>query len=162
MDICSEKLSSKCSQNFLGVNIDNKLIFEEHVELCKKASQKLSAVARISSLMRFKQRKRIVNLFITSHFSHCSLVLMFHSWRLNNHSIDHIHERASRIIYQDYNSSFKELLRNIFYSNDKSKVILHFQRSYWQKQPPEMFYKKRCSEKFRKSHMKTPLLVFLF
>ena len=26
-------------------------------------------------------------------------------------SINHIHERALRIIYQDYNSSFKELLR---------------------------------------------------
>ena len=60
--------------------------------------------------MRFEQRKRIVNLFITSHFSHYPLVWMFHSRRLNNR-IDHIHERALKIIYQDYNSSFKELLR---------------------------------------------------
>ena len=35
---------------------------------------------------------------------------MFHSRRLKNR-INHIHERALRIIYQDYNSSFKELLR---------------------------------------------------
>ena len=28
-----------------------------------------------------------------------------------NNRINHIHERALRIIYQDYNSSFKELLR---------------------------------------------------
>ena len=56
--------------------------------------------------MRFEQRKRVVNLFITSHFFYCSLVWMFHKRRLNNR-IDHIHERA----YQDYNSSFKELLR---------------------------------------------------
>ena len=110
MDICNEKLSSTCSEKFLGIKNDNKLTFEEHVEgLCKKASQKVSAVARISSLMRFEQRKRIVNLFITSHFSHYPLVWMFHSRRLNNR-IDHIHERALRTIYQDYNSSFKELL----------------------------------------------------
>ena len=32
------------------------------------------------------------------------------SYRLNNR-INHIHERALRIIYQDYNSSFKELPR---------------------------------------------------
>ena len=107
MDICNEKLSSTCSEKFFGIKIDNKLTLEEHVEgLCKKASQKVSAVARISSLMRFEQRKRIVNLFITSHFSYCPLVWMFHNRRLNNR-IDHIHERA----YQDYNSSFKELLR---------------------------------------------------
>ena len=107
VDICNKKFSSTCSEKFLGIKIDNKLTFEEHVEvLCKKASQKVSAVARISSLMRFEQRKRIVNLFITSHFSYCPLVWMFHNRRLNNR-IDHIHERA----YQDYNSSFKELLR---------------------------------------------------
>ena len=47
---------------------------------------------------------------MTSHFSYCRLVWMFHSRRLNNR-INHIHERALRIIYQDYNSSSKELLR---------------------------------------------------
>ena len=117
MDICNEKLSSTCSETIFGIKIDNKLTLDEHVEgLCKKASQKISAVARISSLMRFEQRKRIVNLFITSHFSHYPLVWMFHSRRLNNR-IDHIHERALKIIYQDYNSSFKELLRK-----DKTKI----------------------------------------
>ena len=111
VSICNEKFSSTCSKRFLGIKINNKLTFEEHVEgLCKKTSQKVSAVARISSLMRFEQRKCIVNFFITSHFSHCPLVWMFHSRRLNNH-IDHIHERALRIVYQDYNSSFKELLK---------------------------------------------------
>ena len=38
--------------------IDNQLSLEEHVEgLCKKVSQKVSTAARISSLMRFEQRK---------------------------------------------------------------------------------------------------------
>ena len=73
-------------------------------------------MARISSLMRFEQRKHIVNLFITSHFSHYPFDWMFHSRRINNR-IDHIHERALKIIYQDYNSSFKELLRK-----DKTKI----------------------------------------
>ena len=70
MDICNEKLSSTCSEKLFGIKIHNKLSLEEHVEeLWKKASQKDSAVARISSLMRFEQRKRIANSFITSHFS---------------------------------------------------------------------------------------------
>ena len=92
-------------KSFLWIKNGNKLTFEEHVEgLCKKASQKVSAVARILSLMRFEQRKRIVNLFITAHFSYYPLVSIFHSRRLNNR-IDHTHERALRIIYQNYNSS---------------------------------------------------------
>ena len=54
MDICNKKLSDTCSEKFLGIKTDNKLIFEEHVEeMCKKASQKFSDAARISSLMRF-------------------------------------------------------------------------------------------------------------
>ena len=60
--------------------------------------------------MRFEQRKPIVNLFTTSRFSYCPLVWMFHSRRLSNHIDYHIHERALRTLYQDYNSSFKELL----------------------------------------------------
>ena len=111
MDIYNEKLSSKFSEKLLGIKIDNKLTFEEHVEgLCEKASQNVSALARVSSLIRLEQRKHIVNSFITSHFSYCPLVWIFHSWRLNNR-INHIYERALRIIYQDYNFSFTELLR---------------------------------------------------
>ena len=54
VDICNETLSSACSEKLLGIKIDNKLFFEEHVEgLCKKASQKGNTQARISSLMRF-------------------------------------------------------------------------------------------------------------
>ena len=35
-DICNKKFSSTCSGKFLGIKIDNKLTFEEHVEgLCK-------------------------------------------------------------------------------------------------------------------------------
>ena len=55
VDICNEKLSSTCREKFFGIKIDNKLTLEEHVEgMCKKASQKVSAVARTSSLMRFE------------------------------------------------------------------------------------------------------------
>ena len=75
MDTCNKKLSSTCSEEFFGIKIDKKLTLEEYVEgLCKKASQKVSAVARISSLMRFEQRKPIVDLFITSHISCYPLV----------------------------------------------------------------------------------------
>ena len=44
---------------------------------------------------------------------------MFHSRKLNA-KINHIHERALRIVYKDNNSSFKELLRK-----DKSFCIHH-------------------------------------
>ena len=55
--------------------------------------------------------------FIESQFGYCPLVWMFHSRSLNNR-INHIHERALRIVYKDYYSSFEELLEK-----DKSFTI---------------------------------------
>ena len=46
--------------------------------------------------------------FITSQFSYCLLIWMFHSCNLNN-KINRIHEQALRLLYQN-NLSFSELL----------------------------------------------------
>ena len=46
---------------------------------------------------------------IASEFGYCPLVWMFHSRKLNN-QVNKLHERALRIVYQDYASSFTELL----------------------------------------------------
>ena len=59
--------------------------------------------------MTFDQRRLTLNSSITSQFSYCPIVWMFHSRKLNER-INHIHERALRIVYKDFNSSFQELL----------------------------------------------------
>ena len=87
--------------------------------LCKKASKKINALARISSYMTFQQRKLIVNSCVISHFSYHPIVWMFHSRRLNNR-INNIQERALRIIYQDHTASFTDLL-----AKDNSLTIHH-------------------------------------
>ena len=47
--------------------------------------------------------------FITSQFSYCPLVWMFHS-RGTNDLINKIHDRALRCVYNDSTSTFEELL----------------------------------------------------
>ena len=49
---------------------------------------------------------------IASEFGYCPLLWMFHSGKLNSR-INKLHERVLRIIYQDYISSFTELLEKI-------------------------------------------------
>ena len=108
------------SEKLLGVTIDNSLKFDIHVtNLCKKASQKLNALSRISSYMGISKRKNLMKAFITSQFGYCPLVWMFHSRSLNN-KINHIHERALRVVYNDKQSSFNELLQK-----DNSVSIHH-------------------------------------
>ena len=55
------------------------------------------------------QKRQIMEAFISPQFSYCPIVWMFHSKKLN-HRINNIHERALRIVYDDYVSSFTQLL----------------------------------------------------
>ena len=50
-----------------------------------------------------------MNAFFDSQFKYCPLIWMCHS-RTNKRKIDRLHERCLRIIYNDKQSSFKELL----------------------------------------------------
>ena len=69
--------------------------------------------------MTFDQRRLISNSFITSHFSFCTIVWMFRRRNLNER-INHVHERALRIVYKDFKLSFQKLL-----TEDNSLNIHH-------------------------------------
>ena len=97
-------------QKLLGVTIDKHLKFEEHiVKQCKKAGQKLSALARVCNILNQERRRTLMKAFIESQFGYCPLIWMFCGRNLNNR-INHLHERSLRIVYNDYESSFQELL----------------------------------------------------
>ena len=54
-----------------------------------------------------------------SKFACCSFIWMFHG-RIVKKKINHLLERALRIVYKDYISSFEDLLKR-----DKSVTIYH-------------------------------------
>ena len=91
--------------------VDKNLSFESHLKtLCKKVNQKISALARIAGILPFQKRQILLKTFIESQFSYCPLIWMFCSGTMN-HKINRIHERALRIVYRDYESSFEDLLK---------------------------------------------------
>ena len=107
-------------KKLLGVIIDDKLTFNEHVsKLCKKASNKLHALARISKYMTKDKLRTIMNAFFTSQFAYCPLIWMFHNRTLKNR-INKLQERALRLVHNDNTSSFYELLQK-----DNSFIIHH-------------------------------------
>ena len=102
--------NSSC-EKILGINVDKKLKFNTHVtKLCKKASQKLHALARMSNFMSVNQKQLIINAFIYSQFNYCPVISMCHSRSLTT-KINRIHERALRIVYNNNCSSFDVLLQ---------------------------------------------------
>ena len=103
-------LQTEKSVELLGVTIDKNLNFSDHISnLCKRANQKLHALTRISRYIDQNKLKLLMRAFVTSQFSFCPLVWMFHSRTLNN-KIDKLHERALRVVYKNQNLTFEELL----------------------------------------------------
>ena len=109
--IKNETITNSSNEKLFGILFNNKFDFDEHVtSLCRKAPQKLNALSRVAQYMNLAQRRLIMNAFIFSQFGYCPLVWMFRSKKLNNR-INNIHERALRIVYRDYKSTFKQLLK---------------------------------------------------
>ena len=108
--IGSEIITASESVKLLGIIIDNKLNFNEHIsKLCKKVSQKIHALARISNFMSTEKPRKIMKAFIDSQFGYCPLIWMFYSRTLNNR-INQLHDRALRLVFKDATLSFEELL----------------------------------------------------
>ena len=118
--IDGSSIETNTKEVLLGITIDKDLKFDDHVNsLCKKACQKLNALARLPPYMNVEKRRIIMKAFIESQFGYCPLVWMFHSRGINN-KINRIHERALRITYNNKSSSFQDLL-----DKDNSVTIHH-------------------------------------
>ena len=114
------KIWESTEEKLLGISIDKNLNFHTHLTiLCKKVGAKITALARIAKLLPFEKRRILFKTFIESQFSYCPLVWMFYSRKFNR-KINHIHERSLRLVYNDYITSFEDLLLK-----DKSVTIHH-------------------------------------
>ena len=103
-------LTSCVEEKLLGITLDSKLKFEKHViVICNKASQKIHVLSRIVSYMSLNKGRLLMKTFVESKFNYYPLIWMFHSRRLNK-KINNVHEKALRIVYSNYKSTFQELL----------------------------------------------------
>ena len=105
-------IKNSVSEKLLGVIINNKLDFTEHLNtVCKKANLKLHALNRISRFLSPEQHVLIINAYIKSLFNYCPLVWMF-CYRRIMHKMNKIHERSLRLLLKNYKDDFQDLLRS--------------------------------------------------
>ena len=67
LKIKNETITTSSNEKLLGILFHIKFDFDEHVtSLCRKASQKLNALARVAQYMNLTQTRLIMNAFIFS------------------------------------------------------------------------------------------------
>ena len=111
INVGGTKIWESNAETMLGVQIERNLKFDNHVTtLCKRASRKLSALARLAKILPFHRMRILMKSFFDSQFSYCPLIWMFIS-RGTNRKINRLHERSLRILYKDDISTFSELLQ---------------------------------------------------
>ena len=93
------------------MEIGRNLNFDGHVfSLRHKAGRKLVVLARLSKFTSFRQKRILMKTFVESQFGNCPLIWVFHIRNVNS-KINNLQERSLRIVYDDYVTSFEDLLK---------------------------------------------------
>ena len=94
----------------LGVLLDSKLNFNPHISsICKRASQQINALRRISKFLNTDGRLKVYKSFVSANFSYCPVVWMF-CGKTNRNKLEKLQERALRFVYNDKTSSYDDML----------------------------------------------------
>ena len=87
---------------------------------CLKVNRKLSALTRLKKYLDLNKIKILFKRFFEAQFKYYPLMWMFYS-RSTNRRNNLLHERALRLIYDDYELTFQELLQK-----DGSFTFYHY------------------------------------
>ena len=101
-------LQSEPSVKVLGVTIDDRLQFSEHLSACcSKAVRQLNALSWISR--NIKSKFIIYNSFTASNFNYFPLAWHF-CGTANSNKLEKLQERSLRILYNDFDSPIQNLI----------------------------------------------------
>ena len=108
-----------------GITIDVKLKFDNHVDPC--ASKQIGVLVLFLGLQDiFNNLKKgyCRTHFVMSNFKYCPLIWIFCGKGANN-KINKIHKQALRVLFNDYDTPFNDLLAR---SNEKTVHVQNLQR----------------------------------
>jgi hypothetical protein len=115
-------LQQTSSVKLLGVTLDNKLNFHDHIaNLGRKVGQQVAVLNRLKRLIPFESKIRLYNSFILSYLNYCSTVWHF-CRKSDSNKLEKLNERALRTVFQDRSSNYETLL------NQAKKTTLYNRR----------------------------------
>ena len=112
LKINSIKVETSDDISLLGITIDKKLTFKQHIEnLCRKAQYKLHALRRIRKFLTIEKAKILGNAFTDSQFNCAPLLWMFRRKTLYS-KIEKIHHKTLKVIYESNDTHDNLLLQS--------------------------------------------------
>ena len=114
----NNEIATSNGEKILGILLDSKSKFDSHITSpVKTVGQKLSALARIYHYLIPDQKFLLLKSVVKFQFSYCPLIWIFIS-QYSNNALNMIHERALRLIYNDYELPVDRILED---NNQKSR-----------------------------------------
>ena len=111
ISIDQKNIKTSSSIKLLGVHIDDKLNFNLHItKICRSAANQLHALIRLRMFLNFEEKKTLLNSYFYANFNYCPFVWMFSSAKSLN-KVESLQKRGLRFLYEDYVSSYEELLQ---------------------------------------------------
>ena len=136
-------------------------MFDDHnAKICHKANSKLSALSQLARYLSMKQKKLLYMSFIDAQFKYCPITWIFFSRSCDN-KINKLHERALRLVYDDYELSFDVLLNknksfSIHHQNIQKLMIEEYKSL---NKPPHNLFDSIFTSKWRQDPLQNDLLV---
>ena len=105
-----EEFESINSLKLLGVVLDNKLNFSEHVKLmCSKPYSKIGVLTKMRKLVREKTKYRLFKSVILPGLNYCLIVWLFIR-ASDKRKLERMQEKGLRVVFNDNTSSYENLM----------------------------------------------------
>ena len=150
------------SIDILGMTIDNKLSFDNHISvICKKINNQFNVMLRFWKLIdKETLLKPLYKAFILPHFYYCSSVWHF-CGACNTNKVDNLNKRILRLILQDYSSPYDILLskvnlKSLFIRRLQNLMITLYKSLFFANYPgylKDMFTERSSSYNLRGNHV---------
>ncbi len=127
MSFTVKEITVECKDEvkLLGVYIDSQLTFSKQISfIWQKAGQQTGAIMRLSTIIGLEVRLSIYQTFILSNFN-CFPVVWMLCGQGNVKKMENIQLKALRFVFNDFNSSYAELLKK----SKQLSISIHLIRS---------------------------------
>lgn len=129
IDLCLNINGALCRStqniNLLGMNIDWKLNFSDHIKhICQIANNKINALMKLRFKLSQDQKIILYHSFINSCFGYCNLLWMY-CGKVANKMLIRAQKRGLQAVYNDFDSDYQTLLSKGSFKSIQERNNIH-------------------------------------